>query len=388
VCWGSGHDGWPPTFPVNATAPQEPPAAATTHGSPDVSGSQTTPGAYAARTGGHAPRSHAPLAPKAAAKVPASATVTDRDHILATAQQLVNDHATPWGAWSDSDGHQGYGVAVHSAALRIAEQLTPKPEPPRSWPELEQWEGARHRRSIWIYAAAGTALLSVLLLMQRNLPGPLGILAVGFYGLIAIGLFSLTIDATGSPRPRPPVDAERAAKVEQLAAAMTSAAQRLDERRRGAQDPSALRESVGGRWQPLAPRPTSVQTLTWREAEELCAGWLRWMGYPQVQVTQSSRDGGVDLTAKDVVAQVKFQAQPVSPNVIRALHGVAAVQGCHGIVFSSSGYTRAAKEFANAAGVSLVTYDPRTAAIQAHSEAAEALLGHGYRLIELDRAPR
>lgn len=220
----------------------------------------------------------------------------DHDHIWLPAALSMN-----YVLGSDSDGHQGYGAAVHSAALRIAEQLTPKkPEPPRSWPELEQWRAHDTDGRFGFTPPRALPFWSRSLAHAAKSSGTLGNPRCWvLYGLIAIGLFSLTIDATGSPRPRPPVDAERAAKVEQLAAAMTSAAQRLDERRRGAQDPSALRESVGGWWQPLAPRPTSVQTLTWREAEELCAGWLRWMGYPQVQVTQSSRDGGVDLTAKE-----------------------------------------------------------------------------------------
>ena len=114
------------------------------------------------------------------------------------------------------------------------------------------------------------------------------------------------------------------------------------------------------------------------KAEEVAAVWLRWLGAGGVAVTQSTRDGGVDVRARILVAQVKWQAQPVAPARVREIFGVAQAEQARAAFFAGpAGYSREAARFADATGVFLFVMDDQTGQLTAVSDSADAALRTG-----------
>ena len=70
------------------------------------------------------------------------------------------------------------------------------------------------------------------------------------------------------------------------------------------------------------------------------------MGYDDAEVTGPGADGGVDVTSRRSVAQVKTETLPVGRPALQRLHGVAMADGKEGLFFSLSGYTSQAVEWA------------------------------------------
>lgn len=301
------------------------------------------------------------------------------DRVQAEAATLVDRYATPWGSWADTEAARGYGSQIGGSARAVAEKLVPPSDPPQRWPALVEWEAKERQRTIFAWLVVSTFLAVTAFAVSQFLGGWSGMVVVL---MIPSCLFApivwLTVATNGAARPSAPVDSEREATVARLAAALTDEAKRLDESRRGASDRESLRRSVGYRWIPLGPRPAPAQAMSWREAEQVCAAWLLWLGCPGVQVTQSTRDGGVDLRSEGAVAQVKLQLQTVAPAPVRALYGVAVAEGSVGIFFSSSSFSIAAKAFADQVGMPLLRFSPETATLRAESAAAHGLLESGF----------
>lgn len=112
------------------------------------------------------------------------------------------------------------------------------------------------------------------------------------------------------------------------------------------------RPSQGAREVPVA----TVTTLTPREAENFCAAWLVRLGHLDAQVTRFSRDGGIDVEAKNVIAQVKHQQSNVGVKPIRELHGVAVVSSKKAVFFTLTGYSSDALDFAHKISMPLFVY--------------------------------
>lgn len=111
-------------------------------------------------------------------------------------------------------------------------------------------------------------------------------------------------------------------------------------------------------------------------AEELAEGHMRHLGFTDARRTARGADGGVDVIAADAVAQVKNLNVPVGAPDVQRLRGAA-----HGerfaLFYSGSGYSRAAFEFATAAGVALFEYDA-TNQVHPVNAAAEQLATKGF----------
>lgn len=73
-------------------------------------------------------------------------------------------------------------------------------------------------------------------------------------------------------------------------------------------------------------------------------------------------------------AEVKHHASGIPPAMIRAIVGVAHVEGKQALSFARTGYTEASIEFADRAGVALFVYDFALGTLQARSEAAQRAL--------------
>lgn len=90
---------------------------------------------------------------------------------------------------------------------------------------------------------------------------------------------------------------------------------------------------------------------TWQQAEAAACAWLRQMGFNDAKVTPTGKDAGVDVIARKVVAQVKWEATPVGRPKLQQLHGAAAHARRKGAFFSRSGYTADARGWAETAGI-------------------------------------
>jgi hypothetical protein len=96
---------------------------------------------------------------------------------------------------------------------------------------------------------------------------------------------------------------------------------------------------------------------TWQEAEALAAQHMRSIGFPDAVVTGAGTDGGVDVISSAAIAQVKFHAVPVGSPDVQRLKG-AAHEHETALFYSASGYTEAAKLFADKAGIALFVIGP------------------------------
>lgn len=108
---------------------------------------------------------------------------------------------------------------------------------------------------------------------------------------------------------------------------------------------------------PVRTRPAPMRIRTPADAEEAAARWIRYWGVDDALVTAAGADGGKDVDAREVVAQVKAHANPIGRPDIQNLYGVATAEGKTPLFFSLSDYTRQASEWADQVGVALFLFD-------------------------------
>lgn len=101
----------------------------------------------------------------------------------------------------------------------------------------------------------------------------------------------------------------------------------------------------------LFGRKRAAPIASWQQAEAAACAWLREMGFKDAKTTPSGRDAGVDVIARKVVAQVKWEANPVGRPKLQQLHGAATHARKKGAFFSRSGYTAEARAWAETAGI-------------------------------------
>lgn len=95
---------------------------------------------------------------------------------------------------------------------------------------------------------------------------------------------------------------------------------------------------------------------TWQEAEALAAWHMKQLGFEDALVTPAGPDGGIDVTASAAAGQVKHYASPIGAPVVQQLRG-AALGKDWALVYSRSGFTRSAAQFADEAKVGLFSYN-------------------------------
>ncbi|WIB65851.1 restriction endonuclease [Curtobacterium sp. MCBD17_040] len=128
---------------------------------------------------------------------------------------------------------------------------------------------------------------------------------------------------------------------------------------------------------PPAPQPFGVSH---QGAEALAAAWMQWMGLAGATATQFGGDGGIDVTQREWVAQVKnYTRTNVGRPEVQNLYGVAAAERKRPMFFTSSGYSSGAVEFADKVGVALFVYDAVGGALTPVNLAAKIVMkgGHG-----------
>ena len=108
----------------------------------------------------------------------------------------------------------------------------------------------------------------------------------------------------------------------------------------------------------LVPSDIAVLAIrSFEDAEKAARHHMASLGYSDAMTTAAGRDGGIDVVAEGVVAQVKAQVRPVGAPQVQQLFGVAASNGVRALFYALSGYTPAALAFAEANEVYLFEFD-------------------------------
>ena len=90
-------------------------------------------------------------------------------------------------------------------------------------------------------------------------------------------------------------------------------------------------------------------------AEEAAADWMRRCGFRDATVMTGGVDTGVHVIASRAVAQVRTSLTPVGPeDLSRLVRDSRGMPGCHRILFSLSGYSEAARNYAEEHGIALL----------------------------------
>ena len=130
-------------------------------------------------------------------------------------------------------------------------------------------------------------------------------------------------------------------------------------------------------WTPQGGRPAPMAACSHRQAEYLAKAWMQYLGATGCEVSQATRDGGVDVDSDHFVGEVKHHADPVSPGIVRQIVGVASIEGKIPVVFSLSGYSIAALEIGQRGGAALFTYNFEQGTLRAASPQGEKALKLG-----------
>jgi hypothetical protein len=123
-------------------------------------------------------------------------------------------------------------------------------------------------------------------------------------------------------------------------------------------------------------RPSPRLIRSPRDAEEAAAEWCRWLGFADAELTRAGSDGGVDVRARSLVAQVKAHMVPIGRPDLQKLYGLATAERAVAIFFSLMAYTREAQEWADQVGMALIRFN--------HAGEAEPV--NGYAAAMFDRA--
>lgn len=97
----------------------------------------------------------------------------------------------------------------------------------------------------------------------------------------------------------------------------------------------------------------------WREAERQIAAWMRENIDPAATLTGAGADGGVDIRAPGIVAQVKAMTRgPAGRPELQRLLGVASVEHAQPLFFSMSGFSQQAIAWGEAHAMALYSFHP------------------------------
>lgn len=308
-------------------------------------------------------------------------------------------------AWDDAvTAGQSPLAPARAAVLRAAERLV-SPPPRRSWvaehslavftgafflgPAVLWWLLAQlfpEGFNVWVFIGcyyAGAALVAVLVdkridaARAREVQWERQREIAAEPGLEVLRSRQAVVDARQRAEEAARQTARRAAEQREEAARLQAArqareAEQAEEARRLADlrwDPQ-LAAQVD--WTPLGPRPVpcvlpriqlgSRLIVDGGAGEQLAGQWLRWLGAQNVRVTRTSRDGGVDVEADGLVAQMKAWVDaPVGTPVVQQIAGSAhvATGGLRRLplVLTTSSFTKGAVHEADRIGVGLLVVD-------------------------------
>jgi hypothetical protein len=112
-------------------------------------------------------------------------------------------------------------------------------------------------------------------------------------------------------------------------------------------------------WKPLVAKPLAPsEEMSPKHAEEFVTQLMLFLGATGAKTTKFSQDGGADCIADKFVVQVKHLAKPVGVATVREIFAVGVARGRTPVLFSKSGFTSGALDFAIEHEVLLFTYLP------------------------------
>lgn len=101
------------------------------------------------------------------------------------------------------------------------------------------------------------------------------------------------------------------------------------------------------------------------------------LGIADATVTQATGDGGIDVTSRTALAQVKRESKPTGRPALQNLYGARGPRDSRTLLFfSAAGYSKQALDYAEQVGMALFTYDV-DGQLEAENDAAYALLEEG-----------
>jgi hypothetical protein len=125
--------------------------------------------------------------------------------------------------------------------------------------------------------------------------------------------------------------------------------------------------------------------FSWEMAEELAAAHMRQMGFTDARRTPAGADRGIDVVSEGAVAQVKFLTAPVGAPDVQRFRGAAHLRET-ALFYSSSGYTKAARDVADELGIGLFQFDD-TNAVVALNYTAETVIASPAQPVAPDLTP-
>lgn len=96
----------------------------------------------------------------------------------------------------------------------------------------------------------------------------------------------------------------------------------------------------------LARRARRRRIRDWRDAELAVARWLRRAGCRRVAMTTAGADGGVDVVTSQWAVQVKHTTKRVGRPAVQQIVGAALSLDRRAALFSSSGFSAPALDYA------------------------------------------
>lgn len=123
-----------------------------------------------------------------------------------------------------------------------------------------------------------------------------------------------------------------------------------------------------------------------RDAEEAARAWMVANGWSDATLTNDGADGGVDVHATGVVAQVKAEVRPIGRPPIQAIRGIAAYEDATALFFSIGGYTAEALAWGTDAGVAMFGFDLQGDVVPANA-VADNIGGDGGSAIDFIEDP-
>ena len=124
------------------------------------------------------------------------------------------------------------------------------------------------------------------------------------------------------------------------------------------------------------PRPVGTSRTA---AAEFCREWMVFLGERDTVIAEGPVSAACDLYSSRYVALVDNQRGNIEVPLVERAVALAESDGRRGLIFHPGGCLPDAADLADARGIALIMFDPRSGAIEARNRLAAAIC-RSYRL--------